>query len=199
MDLLVDIIKETIKREGYRAMKVLSIYSQIDKSVVRSKYDAGMIRPCGKAVPELKVQDIDDATKIVAQMGMEPWLEAMNEYPDFDVIVGGRTYDPTPYAAFCAWKGLKNMGTVYHMGKIMECGALCATPKSKSALAIINDDDFVVSPLDTFSLHRDIRCGSLPLRENQTRHSSWTWRRPALRKCKISTIAGRKECQSVRS
>lgn len=152
VDLLVNIIKETIKCQGYRDMKVLSIYSQIDKSEVRNKYEAGMIRPCGQAVPDLKVQDIEDATKIVAQMGMEPWLEAMKGHPDFDIIVGGRTYDPTPYAAFCVWKGLTNMGTNYHMGKIMECGALCATPKSKSALAIVGHDEFVVCPLETHSV-----------------------------------------------
>ncbi|OQU99618.1 hypothetical protein CLAIMM_05228 [Cladophialophora immunda] len=152
VDLLVNIIKDIIKREGYRPMKVLRIYSQIDKDIVRSKLKAGLMQPCGEAVPELKVEDIDAATKIVAQMGMEPWLEAMNQHPDFDIIVGGRTYDPAPYAAFCAWKGLTDMGTIYHMGKIMECGALCATPKNKSALAIVRDKDFVVTPLDPSSI-----------------------------------------------
>ena len=132
-------------------MKVIHIYSEIDKGVVRTKHKAGLIRPCSSAVPELKCDDIDHATKIVAQMGMEPWLRAMEQHPDFDIIVGGRTYDPTPYAAFCVSNGITNLGVAHHMGKIMECGALCSTPKSQSALAIVRHDDFEVTPLDPLS------------------------------------------------
>lgn len=34
------------------------------------------------------------------------------------------------------------------MGKIMECGALCSTPKSREALAIVRHDSFDIVPLD---------------------------------------------------
>jgi len=34
------------------------------------------------------------------------------------------------------------------MGKIMECGAACALPKSREALAVVRHDHFDISPLD---------------------------------------------------
>jgi hypothetical protein len=147
--MVVDIITNIVVKEGYRSMKVVSIYAEIEKAVVRAKYtQKGAINPCSKAVPELLPEDIDDATKIVAQMGMEPWLKAMKDHPDFDIIVGGRSYDPTPYAAFCAYHGITDLGIVYHMGKIMECGAVCSVPKSREALATVRQDSFDIEALD---------------------------------------------------
>ncbi|KAJ5804921.1 hypothetical protein N7474_010808 [Penicillium riverlandense] len=146
--MFVDIIKEVILKEGYRTMKVVSIEAEISKSVIRDHYKNGLIHPCGNAVPELEPQDINDATRIVAQMGIEPWLKAMREHPDFDIIVGGRSYDPSPYAAFCVYHGITDLGVAYHMGKIMECGALCSVPKSREALAIVRKDSFDIRALD---------------------------------------------------
>ncbi|KAJ5610202.1 hypothetical protein N7510_006921 [Penicillium lagena] len=148
VDLFVEIMRDLISKKGYRAMNIVSIYSEIDKSLVKSKLDDGDIVPCSKAVPPLKSSDIDDTTRIVAQMGLEPYVKAMEENPDFDVIVGGRAYDPSPYAAFCVHRGFTDLGIAYHMGKIMECGALCAVPKSQSALATIRKDSFDIVPLD---------------------------------------------------
>ncbi|KAG0648042.1 hypothetical protein D0Z07_6078 [Hyphodiscus hymeniophilus] len=95
-------------------------------------------------------------------MGCEPFLDAMFGAPDFNVVVGGRAYDPSPYVAFCALismgaqqvpmetLGEERLGGFFHMGKIMECGGQCATPKSKSALATVyQDGTFVVKPLNT--------------------------------------------------
>lgn len=148
MSLLIEIIEDCITREGYRSMEVVRIDAEVDKDVVKKSLKNGMITPCTPAVPYLKESDIDDASRIVAQMGLEPWVKAMNEHPNFDIIVGGRSYDPAPYAAFCVWKGFTNLGIAYHMGKIMECGALCAKPKSKEALAIIKRDSFDIRSLD---------------------------------------------------
>jgi hypothetical protein len=81
-------------------------------------------------------------------MGMQPILEAMYKHPDFDMIIAGRAYDPAPYAALCYYCGFKDLGLAYHMGKIMECGAQCATPKSREAFATIRKDSFSIMPLD---------------------------------------------------
>jgi hypothetical protein len=148
VDMFVDIIRDIISKNHYRPMNVISIYAEIDKETILEKHRAGAISPCGRAVPPLLQEDIETSTRIVAQMGMEPYLKAMEENPDFDIIVGGRAYDPSPYAAFCAYHGFSNLGINYHMGKVMECGALCSTPKSKEALATIRQDSFDITPLD---------------------------------------------------
>jgi hypothetical protein len=91
-------------------------------------------------------------------MGPEPFVQAMEAEPDFDIVIGGRAYDPSPYVAWCTYqankksssKGLSDTqtGGFTHMGKIMECGALCATPKSASAMATIYEDGtFDIKPL----------------------------------------------------
>ncbi|KIW14441.1 hypothetical protein PV08_07225 [Exophiala spinifera] len=148
VDKAAEIIAEAVKKNGYRPLKIIKIYSEIPKDLIRQKFKAGEISPCGGGVPELTEHDIDSSTRIVAQMGLEPYLKAMKENPDFDIIIGGRAYDPSPYAAFCLFRGFEDLGVAYSMGKIMECGAQCSIPKSREALAIVRSDSFDIIPLD---------------------------------------------------
>ncbi|OQV11259.1 hypothetical protein CLAIMM_15120 [Cladophialophora immunda] len=148
VDMCIKIITDTVKKFGFRPMKVLSIYSEIPKEHVYKKMDKGEISPCGEGVPELTKEDVAASTRIVAQMGLEPYLKAMQENPGFDIIMGGRAYDPAPFAAFCLYKGFNNMGVNYAMGKVLECGGLCCKPKSRSAMAIVRQHNFDVVALD---------------------------------------------------
>lgn len=122
--------------------------------------NAGIVG-CGPSVPQLTQDDIDETPRIVAQMGPEPFVQAMMANPNFDIIVGGRSYDPAPYIAWCAYNALgqktdsvqdlgnKVMGSFAHMGKLLECGAQFATPKSSAALGYIyKDATFDVVPLE---------------------------------------------------
>jgi hypothetical protein len=93
VDMFVEIISKLISHHGYQSLNVLSIYVEVPKVLVREKLDNGSINPCGRAVPQLLGKDIEDSTRIVAQMGHEPYLKAMLDHPDFDIIVGGRAYD----------------------------------------------------------------------------------------------------------
>lgn len=151
VNLFIEFIDKLIKLKKYRSMNIIKIYSEVDKAVVKSSFDSGQIESCGKAVPPLNPAHIDEVPRIVAQMGHEPFLKAMQDHPDFDIIVGGRAYDPSPYAAFCLYNGFTDLGIAYHMGKIMECGGLCSTPKSQSALATVRSDSFDITPLDPVS------------------------------------------------
>ena len=85
----------------------------------------------------------------------------MKANPDFNVIIGGRAYDPAAYVAYAAWKtgtdftdtkspeSQQLWGGFTHMGKIMECGGLCAEPKSHGAIATVyTNGTFDISPLD---------------------------------------------------
>ena len=109
----------------------------------------------------MTTEDVEVTPRIVAQMGPEPFMQAMAAHPDFNIIIGGRAYDPSPYIAYGAYHALKvktnniftlealEVGSLTHMGKIMECGGLCATPKGMGAMAIMNKDlSFDITPLD---------------------------------------------------
>ncbi|KKP06989.1 hypothetical protein THAR02_00868 [Trichoderma harzianum] len=159
---LVDIIKEIMASSTNSAaqLKVLAIYSEIDGSTVLERLRTGNVSGCGPCVPPLTADDIEATKTIVGQMGPEPYVRAMSAHPDFDIIIGGRAYDPAPYVAFCAYHAFDQscrpvlsldshiLGGFTHMGKIMECGGLCATPKSPSSQATIyRDGTFDVRPL----------------------------------------------------
>ncbi|KEF60747.1 uncharacterized protein A1O9_02308 [Exophiala aquamarina CBS 119918] len=145
VDEFVDIIEEHCQKKNYR-LKVTKIYAEIDRDLIKKSIDQGLITPCGY-VPALEKKEVDAATTIVAQMGLEPFVEALKENPDVDIIIAGRAYDPAPYAGYCVDQGIKNLGTAYHMGKVMECGAHAGTPKSREAFATVWDDRFEMLPL----------------------------------------------------
>jgi hypothetical protein len=120
-----------------------------------------MVIGCGKSVPALTQQKIDATPRIVAQMGPEPILDAMLANPDFDILIAGRAYDPAPYIAFAAFASRCSLndtstssakciwGGFAHMGKILECGGLCSTPKSNGAMGTMYKcGTFDVTPLD---------------------------------------------------
>lgn len=119
---------------------------------MRERRRAGAITGCGKPVPHLTEEEIDSAPRICSQMGPEPFLDAMYANPDFNIIVGGRGYDPSPYVAFAAFasktplkdtaspEAQRMWGGFTHMGKIMECGGACSTPKSVGATATVYHD-----------------------------------------------------------
>ncbi|MGI6574949.1 MAG: acyclic terpene utilization AtuA family protein [bacterium] len=145
VDIFLDIIKDIAKGKGYH-FNIAAIYSEIEKELVIKKLKAGQVRPCGCA-PPLTEDEVNKASVIVAQMGVEPYLEALRQSNDLDIIISGRTYDPVPIAVLGLKEGFEP-GICWHMGKIMECGALCAEPAGKTMLGIMRKDNFILEPMN---------------------------------------------------
>ena len=98
-------------------------------------------------MPPLDQREIDAATVVVAQMGAEPFVKALDESEGVDVIVSGRSYDPSPTAAMAIRAGF-DPALAWHMGKIMECGALCAEPVGRNVMGWLRRDHFEIEPLN---------------------------------------------------
>lgn len=145
VDVFLDIIKQISKEKGYK-FNIAAIYSELDKKLIKDKLNAGKISPCGP-VPELTEKEVDEATSIVAQMGVEPFIKVLDEKDDIDIIVSGRAYDPVPIAAMGLREGY-DPGVCWHIGKIMECGALCAEPAGKVMFGILRKDHFILEPIN---------------------------------------------------
>lgn len=145
VDFIVDTIKELCGQMGLHK-KIVKIYSDIPKDLVTEKLKTGKIESCSCS-PELTEKDVEESVRIVAQMGMEPILKALRENPDADIFVVGRAYDPSPYAAYCAYRGIDDPGIYWHMGKIMECGAFCCEKKGQVILATVREDSFDLEPM----------------------------------------------------
>ncbi|WQF90036.1 Putative acyclic terpene utilization [Colletotrichum destructivum] len=179
--LMEEIIQEISSEETnqHYSFKTVSIFSSIDKSVILERLGAGRITGCGVCVPALTEKDVTDSPRVVAQIGPEPFIDAMEATPDFDVIIGGRAYDPTPYVAFSVYQlrqqhpdlGPEQLesiqGGLLHMGKIMECGGQCSTPKSHGAVATVYaDGTFDVRPMAPGSRCTPVSVAAHSLYEN---------------------------------
>lgn len=82
----------------------------------------------------------------MAQIGEQPYINALEE--GADVIIAGRSYDPSVFAALAIKEGF-DKGLAIHLGKILECAAICALPGSGSdcMFGYLHKDDFVLEPL----------------------------------------------------
>ena len=149
VDVFREIIREIAQRRGWR-LKLASIYADIDKGHIAREIQAGRVEPLGP-VPPLDPREVEAATVVVAQMGAEPFLEALDESANgnrgVDVVVSGRAYDPSPTAAMAIRAGF-DPALAWHMGKIMECGALCAEPVGRNVMGYLRRDHFEIEPLN---------------------------------------------------
>lgn len=159
--LMADMVREIAREEGLHFRMAL-IHSEQEKENVARHVRAGRTRPLGRAAP-LDEATVDRATRIVAMCGPEPYMRALGE--GAQVILGGRSSDPAPFAA-CAMSAQLPPAQSWYAGKMLECGALPAWPKGPDCLHVTVDENGVVcepmgdracTPLSvaTMSLHEN--------------------------------------------
>ena len=145
LDEVTEIVKE-ISKENSLTFKLALISADADKKYVTKKLKEGKVASMLR-VPELKQKDIDESVRIVGQMGIEPFIKALDS--GAQVVLAGRAYDPAVFAALAVKNGF-NKAYAIHMGKILECAAIACTPGSGSdcMLGTIYEDGFIVEPLN---------------------------------------------------
>lgn len=138
----LDIIYEILKEENIKC-RLAIIWADIPKEKVKEAIKGNRIEIMSSNIPMLTEDIVDDTNGVVAQMGVEPILEALSN--NADIIVCGRAYDPAPFAAVGIYHGFDE-ALSYHLGKILECGALCAEPGTTKdcIMAVLNEDSFEV-------------------------------------------------------
>lgn len=142
--LTLDIIRE-IASQKQLSFKIAVIQSEFDNEFVKENIRKGNVSPLFPA-KELTEADVDQSVRIVAQMGEEPFIEALEN--GAQVILAGRSYDPSVFASLAVKEGF-DKGLAIHMGKILECAAIAALPGSgsDSMFGYLNEDNFVLEPL----------------------------------------------------
>ncbi|WP_350342604.1 acyclic terpene utilization AtuA family protein [Proteinivorax tanatarense] len=145
LDWNVEIIEEILAEEKLD-LKVVVINSQLDKSYLVDKLEKNDIVPLFPA-KEINAEIIKESTNIVGQMGVEPFIKAIDM--GADVIVAGRAYDPAVFAAHPIKLGYDS-GLAMHMGKILECASIAASPGSgrDAMLGTLGEDYFILEPMN---------------------------------------------------
>ena len=142
----LDIVRE-IAREMQWKPKTAVIWADIPKEDVWAAHQAGQVEKMSPNVPDITEETLRETNGVVAQMGAEPILRALKEKPD--IILCGRAYDPAPFAAVGIARG-HDPALCYHLGKILECGTLCAEPGTGKDVMLgrLDDTGFEVWPAD---------------------------------------------------
>lgn len=144
VEFCIDIIK-TIAKERKLSFKLAVIQSDLDKEFIKKELKRGRVAPLEPAKP-ITEDDIDETVRIVAQMGEEPFINALDG--GADVILAGRSYDPSVFAALPVKMGF-DRGLALHLGKILECASIAAIPGSgsDSMFGYLRKDNFVLEAL----------------------------------------------------
>ena len=139
------IIDEIIKEKKLTPLKQAVIWADIPKDIIYENMKQEKVSPLGDSVPVLTKDTLEETTGVVAQMGIEPILEALANHSQ--LIVCGRAYDPSPFAAAGVSNGFDE-ALAYHMGKVLECGALCCEPGTTKdcIMGVLYENYFEVYP-----------------------------------------------------
>jgi hypothetical protein len=139
-DIVVEIAMELKIRP-----RIALLFSEQSKELLKRKNSLGKITPLAPLGP-ITDELIDSCEHIVALMGPEPYVEALQK--GADIVLGGRTTDTAVLAAVPLMRGMPP-GLTWHAAKIGECGALCAVNRGDGAgvMLRIGRDDFEVEPL----------------------------------------------------
>lgn len=142
-----------IARENKLGFRMAVIHSEQTKETVLKHLRENRSRPLPPAAP-LDEAMVEELLHIVAMMGVEPIQRAFDE--GADVVIAGRSSDTSIFAALPLLKGF-DPGVVWHMAKILECGAAAVTQRlaPDSMMAVLHEESF-----DVFPLREDYRCSA---------------------------------------
>jgi hypothetical protein len=144
-DWMAGIVEEIAREEGL-SFRAAYIYSDIDPSFMLDKLRGDRVTPM-PGVGSLQPEKVTSSARLVAQMGVEPFLRALDG--GAQVILAGRACDSAIIGAYPIWKGLDH-SLALHMGKVTECGAMCAWPATgrDGIFATVRERDFDIRTMN---------------------------------------------------
>lgn len=143
VDWLEEVVREVSVEEGL-SYDLATIYSDVGPSYLADKIDGGETTPLDDAEP-LSRETVADAERVVANMGPEPMIEALDR--GADVVLAGRASDVSIFSAIPIAEGL-DAGLAMHLAKTVECGGMVIKPDRGLVIGEVTDDYFRVRPAD---------------------------------------------------
>jgi hypothetical protein len=146
VDSYAELVDEIGRRRG-RSYACALIYSEQSRDWLKGRLaDGAPTSAITPLLPALAAEDIDASDHLVAVMGAQPILAALER--DARVILAGRACDDALFAAAAMWAGAKP-APAYLAGKLLENASLVAEPfvLRESVVADIADDGVVLEPM----------------------------------------------------
>ena len=141
LEWMVGVAKEVFAELNVRDAKVAVIGAELDPTLVIHELKLGKLLATG-AGPQLCESALREST-IVGQMGIHPLMTALESGAKY--ILAGRSCDIALFASDMIRRGIAP-GLAYHVGHVLECGALACDPGSPSdcLVAEVYDDGTAV-------------------------------------------------------
>lgn len=146
----LDLINQ-IARDNKTSLKIAVISGEVDKEYLRGKIrDGAQVKrlfETPRLPPLLSIEDVDRAERIQAQMGAEPIIKALEQFPDIDGVITGRALDVGVHMAYPLIRGV-DWATAAHAAKVIECSSMACDPATPFdfVLATIDGAGFTVKP-----------------------------------------------------
>lgn len=146
VDLYVQIIRDQARRHNLKPFRLAYIYSGVSRDEARRRMQAGVQFQGLDGRPDLSLAELEATENIVAVMGAEPIIQALQA--GADVIICGRSSDPALFAAPLIWKGY-DKATAFYAGKVLECASFCAEPfmGKESIMGHVLPGEVIVEPM----------------------------------------------------
>jgi hypothetical protein len=143
LDTGLALLKDVASKHNL-GVTVALVRAEQDKAYLRRRLREQPIEPLGAKEP-LTEGHIDRAAAIVAQMGVEPLIKALDT--GAQIVLAGRACDDALFAAIPVREGY-DRGLALHMGKIVECGSMSCVPGDLhgSLFARLREDHFILEP-----------------------------------------------------
>lgn len=138
-----ELVREVADEEDL-AFELAAIFAEQTRAGVTQYLREGRVSPLDES-PPLDESTVEESERIVAMMGPEPYVEALDR--DADVIIAGRSSDVAIYKAMAVREGFDE-GLATHLAKTIECGGLIALPRTggECMLGVLTDEYFRVVP-----------------------------------------------------
>lgn len=138
LETTLAMVREIARADGLH-FRMAVLRGDIDKATVKAAIRAGDVTGFD-GMPPLTEEEVDKASNLVGQMGMEAFQAALAQ--DVDVLIAGRACDTAIFAALPVMLGFPPALSI-HMAKIIECASLCCLPGGRdSMLATLDDTGF---------------------------------------------------------
>jgi hypothetical protein len=126
VEFTVNLVHEIARKRGLK-FRLAVIPSDVDQTYLAKRAAEETVAGID-GQPALTPEVVKSCSTIVAMMGVEPMIKALEA--GADVIIAGRATDNGTIGSYPIWKGA-DKGLSLHMGDIMECGDTALVEREK--------------------------------------------------------------------